>query len=239
MWSSAAVVAPQGCPSSYTSHCDTSLQVEGIMVPKQTIIKHGRIAAIHAQVEGITIDILRQALSQAGEGRRHILGEMEKCSPPPRRELAEYTPRVIRKPVGQKLWVRWIVWVRVRWVVNLKVVSLEYTPCVICIVGGSGGLCGQSQVDCQSYIVDLKYRPRHLHCQWVKSCGSGGLCGQSQVGCRSYVVDLKYTRRVICIAGRSELVLARRFWTKQTFWRDGVAIVPDFLVRNVALVEAC
>ncbi|KAF5828424.1 chloroplast polyribonucleotide phosphorylase [Dunaliella salina] len=51
------------------------------------------------KVEGITIDILRQALSQAGEGRRHILGEMEKCSPPPRRELAEYTPRVIRKPV--------------------------------------------------------------------------------------------------------------------------------------------
>ncbi len=52
-----------------------------------------------AQVEGITIEILRQALSQAGEGRRHILAEMEKCSPPPRRELAEYTPRVIRKPV--------------------------------------------------------------------------------------------------------------------------------------------
>lgn len=53
-----------------------------------------------SQVEGITIEILRQALSQAGEGRRHILGEMTKCSPPPRMEMSEYTPRVIRKPVG-------------------------------------------------------------------------------------------------------------------------------------------
>lgn len=37
---------------------------------------------------------MAQALAQAKEGRKHILGEMRKCSPPPRKELSPYSPRI-------------------------------------------------------------------------------------------------------------------------------------------------
>ena len=47
------------------------------------------------QVEGITLDVLRAALEQAKQGRRHILGEMHKCSPPPRKELSPAVPRIV------------------------------------------------------------------------------------------------------------------------------------------------
>jgi polyribonucleotide nucleotidyltransferase len=46
------------------------------------------------KVEGITIEIMAQALSQAKEGRKHILAEMKKCHPPPRKELSQYSPRI-------------------------------------------------------------------------------------------------------------------------------------------------
>jgi polyribonucleotide nucleotidyltransferase len=51
------------------------------------------------QVEGITLDIMRQAVAQAGDGRRHILKEMAKCSPPPRGALSDYAPHVLRLKV--------------------------------------------------------------------------------------------------------------------------------------------
>lgn len=47
------------------------------------------------KVEGITIDIMRAALTQARQGRLHILGEMAKCAPPPRRQLSDYAPRIV------------------------------------------------------------------------------------------------------------------------------------------------
>jgi hypothetical protein len=50
----------------------------------------------HAQVEGITIEVLATALAKAREARRHILAEMELCSPPPRRTLAPTAPRILR-----------------------------------------------------------------------------------------------------------------------------------------------
>jgi polyribonucleotide nucleotidyltransferase len=46
------------------------------------------------KVEGITLDIMKQALIQAKEGRLHILGEMVKCNPPPRGQLSSYAPRM-------------------------------------------------------------------------------------------------------------------------------------------------
>lgn len=46
------------------------------------------------KVEGITLEILAQALAQAKDGRKHILGEMKKCTPPPRNELSPYSPRI-------------------------------------------------------------------------------------------------------------------------------------------------
>ena len=37
---------------------------------------------------------MAKALAQAKEGRKHILDEMRKCSPPPRTELSPYSPRI-------------------------------------------------------------------------------------------------------------------------------------------------
>ncbi len=48
------------------------------------------------KVEGITLDIMQRALAAAGAGRRHILGEMAKCSPAPRRALSPYAPRLLQ-----------------------------------------------------------------------------------------------------------------------------------------------
>ena len=56
------------------------------------------------QVEGITLEIMRKALAQAGDGRRHILKEMAKCSPPPRGGLSTYAPRVVRIKVRKYWW---------------------------------------------------------------------------------------------------------------------------------------
>ena len=45
------------------------------------------------------MDIMRQALMQAREGRRHILGEMAKCYPPPREQLSDWAPKILRSQV--------------------------------------------------------------------------------------------------------------------------------------------
>jgi len=46
------------------------------------------------KIDGITADILRQALSQAKAGRLHILSEMEKTLSEPRPEMSRYAPRI-------------------------------------------------------------------------------------------------------------------------------------------------
>uniref|UniRef100_A0A0D9WVY3 polyribonucleotide nucleotidyltransferase n=1 Tax=Leersia perrieri TaxID=77586 RepID=A0A0D9WVY3_9ORYZ len=45
-------------------------------------------------VVGITLPIMEQALLQARDGRKHILNEMSKCSPPPAKELSPYAPLI-------------------------------------------------------------------------------------------------------------------------------------------------
>lgn len=57
------------------------------------------------KVEGITLDIMRQALQQAAAGRTHILEQMERCSPAPRRALSQHAPvisvvRIDRDKIG-------------------------------------------------------------------------------------------------------------------------------------------
>ena len=47
------------------------------------------------KIEGITEEIMKVALAQAGEGRKHILGEMAKGLTAPRAELSEYAPRLL------------------------------------------------------------------------------------------------------------------------------------------------
>ncbi|KAL6988627.1 Purine nucleoside phosphorylase [Sarracenia purpurea var. burkii] len=46
------------------------------------------------KIGGITLPIMKQALLQAREGRKHILGEMSKCSPPPSKNLSQYAPLI-------------------------------------------------------------------------------------------------------------------------------------------------
>ncbi|KAL5708697.1 polyribonucleotide nucleotidyltransferase [Ranunculus cassubicifolius] len=47
------------------------------------------------KVAGITLSIMKQALLQAREGRKVILGEMLKCSPPPSKGLSKYAPLIL------------------------------------------------------------------------------------------------------------------------------------------------
>jgi polyribonucleotide nucleotidyltransferase len=46
------------------------------------------------KITGVTFDILRDALSQAKEGRTHILGKMAEALEGPRPELSQYAPRI-------------------------------------------------------------------------------------------------------------------------------------------------
>jgi polyribonucleotide nucleotidyltransferase len=47
------------------------------------------------KIQGLDLSIMREALSQAKEGRLHILGEMEKALATPRADLSAYAPRIV------------------------------------------------------------------------------------------------------------------------------------------------
>ncbi|HEY8105932.1 MAG TPA: polyribonucleotide nucleotidyltransferase [Gemmatimonadales bacterium] len=47
------------------------------------------------KIEGLTIDIMKEALERARKGRLHILKEMDKVLSKPRPELSKYAPRII------------------------------------------------------------------------------------------------------------------------------------------------
>ncbi len=47
------------------------------------------------KIDGITREIMKEALAQAKEGRFHILDEMAKVIEQPREEMSEYAPRII------------------------------------------------------------------------------------------------------------------------------------------------
>jgi polyribonucleotide nucleotidyltransferase len=47
------------------------------------------------KIEGLDLDIMREALDQAREGRLHILGEMNKALGAPRPDLSPYAPRIV------------------------------------------------------------------------------------------------------------------------------------------------
>jgi len=47
------------------------------------------------KIEGLDLQIMREALDQAREGRMHILGEMNKALSGPRPELSPYAPRIV------------------------------------------------------------------------------------------------------------------------------------------------
>src|SRR5207237_5251883 len=47
------------------------------------------------KVEGLSFQIVKEALAQAREGRLHILSEMAKALPEPRADLSPYAPRIV------------------------------------------------------------------------------------------------------------------------------------------------
>src|SRR5690348_6551758 len=47
------------------------------------------------KIEGLDLKIMEEALRQAHEGRKHILGKMKEALPEPRAELSPYAPRII------------------------------------------------------------------------------------------------------------------------------------------------
>ena len=47
------------------------------------------------KIEGLTVEIMREALERAHRARIHILDEMDKALTEPREELSEYAPRII------------------------------------------------------------------------------------------------------------------------------------------------
>jgi polyribonucleotide nucleotidyltransferase len=47
------------------------------------------------KIEGLTLDIMREALERAHRARMHILGEMDKALAAPREELSQYAPRIL------------------------------------------------------------------------------------------------------------------------------------------------
>ena len=47
------------------------------------------------KIEGLTVDIMKEALERARKGRLHILKEMERVLPKPRTQLSKYAPRII------------------------------------------------------------------------------------------------------------------------------------------------
>jgi polyribonucleotide nucleotidyltransferase len=46
------------------------------------------------KVDGLSYEVLEQALNQAKEGRAHILGEMTKTIPTPRADYKDHAPRI-------------------------------------------------------------------------------------------------------------------------------------------------
>ncbi|KAF5184633.1 Polyribonucleotide nucleotidyltransferase, partial [Thalictrum thalictroides] len=56
------------------------------------------------KVGGVTLPIMQQALLQAREGRKLILGEMLNCSPPPSKRLSKYAPLIhVMKVLADKV----------------------------------------------------------------------------------------------------------------------------------------
>ncbi|PRQ45845.1 putative polyribonucleotide nucleotidyltransferase [Rosa chinensis] len=57
--------------------------------------EHGVTAfQMDIKVSGITLSVMRKALLQAKDGRKHIIAELLKCSPPPSGRLSKYAPLI-------------------------------------------------------------------------------------------------------------------------------------------------
>jgi len=74
----------------------------GDMDFKVTGTRHGVTALqMDIKVSGVTLDLMRQALEQAREGRLHILDKMFESLPTHRPDLAPYAPRIFTLQIKQ------------------------------------------------------------------------------------------------------------------------------------------
>jgi len=75
----------------------------GDMDFKVTGTKDGITATqMDIKVDGLSYDILEQALEQARQGRLHIMGEMMKCISEPREDYKPHVPRIIQIVIPQE-----------------------------------------------------------------------------------------------------------------------------------------
>ena len=54
------------------------------------------------KITSITFEIMKQALAQAHEGRKHILGKMAEAIKEPRKELSQYAPTIVEMQINPK-----------------------------------------------------------------------------------------------------------------------------------------
>ena len=52
------------------------------------------------KIQGLSLDLMTEALEQARRGRLHILGEMNKALPAPRSDLSPYAPRIVTMSIN-------------------------------------------------------------------------------------------------------------------------------------------
>src|SRR5687767_5874953 len=52
------------------------------------------------KIEGLELDLMKEALDQARDGRLHILGEMKKALEAPRADLSPYAPRIVTMQIN-------------------------------------------------------------------------------------------------------------------------------------------
>jgi polyribonucleotide nucleotidyltransferase len=52
------------------------------------------------KIEGLDLQIMKEALAQAREGRLYILGEMAKALPEPRADLSRFAPRIVTMQIS-------------------------------------------------------------------------------------------------------------------------------------------
>jgi len=52
------------------------------------------------KIDGLTLEIMNEALTKANRARIHILGLMEQALPEPRKELSQYAPRIITMKIN-------------------------------------------------------------------------------------------------------------------------------------------
>jgi polyribonucleotide nucleotidyltransferase len=52
------------------------------------------------KIEGLDLQIMKEALAQAREGRLHILSEMDKALASPRKDLSAYAPRIVTMQIS-------------------------------------------------------------------------------------------------------------------------------------------